>query len=100
MTATEYAPPGTPGRFQAAWDHWMCAKWSPMMGGLESRVTPPEGMSWFVLPPGADITSEHIQWFPTGKKAIRYLMAKKDYKDLVLNPIAQQSVSRSQEEGA
>ncbi|AGM12262.1 hypothetical protein SSEA_SKINNY_12 [Mycobacterium phage Skinny] len=99
MTATNTAPPGTPGRFRAAWDHWLCAKWEP--GKQTEGVKPPEGMSWFVLPPRTDIESDEIQWFPTGKKAIRYLMAKKDYKDLVLNPIAQQLKSRGEvKEGA
>ncbi|AEK09927.1 hypothetical protein FDH96_gp015 [Mycobacterium phage Rey] len=85
---TAYEDPFMPGRFTSQFDHWLCAKWQP--GKQREDVVPPEGMSWFVLPPDEDITSPKIQWFPTGKKAIKYLMDKKDFKDLVLNPLTAQ----------
>ncbi|ARM70318.1 hypothetical protein SEA_GARDENSALSA_15 [Mycobacterium phage GardenSalsa] len=85
---TAYVDPFAPGRFGAEMGHWMCAKWQP--GKQHEDVTPPDGMSWFVLPPNETIKSPEIQWFPTGRKAIKYLMGKKDFQDLILNPLAYQ----------
>ncbi|QSM01060.1 hypothetical protein SEA_NANOSMITE_15 [Mycobacterium phage Nanosmite] len=85
---TAYVDRFAPGKYGVRMEHWLCAKWEP--GKQHQDITPPEGMAWYVLPPNHDINSSEIKWFPTGKKAFRYLMAKKDYRDLVVNPIARQ----------